>query len=118
MDDNKISHVDENIVTQTIDDIDAKFGKMSVTHRNEYVFLGMNITFNKNSTVTIMMKEYLDKSIEYFGDDIVIKTTSPAQKSMFVVDRNSEKLGKAKSDSLHSITSKLLYISNRIRIDI
>ena len=65
---------------------------------NEHVFLGMNITFNKSSTVTIMMKEYFEEAIEYFGKDIVSVTTSPAQKYMFAVDKRSERLGKLKLD--------------------
>ena len=92
MDNNKISHVDEHAISQVISDIEEKFGKMSVTHGNEHVFFGMNITFNKNGTVTIMMKEYLQEAIEDFGEDIVNVTTSPAQKGMFAVDKCSERL--------------------------
>ena len=78
----------------------------------------MNILFNKKSTVDIIMKEYLEEDIEDFGEDIVSVTTSPTQKSMFIVDKRSDKLGKVKLDRLHSITEKLLYLSNRVRLDI
>ena len=63
VDNTKISHVDENVVTQVIEDIEAKFGKTSVTHRNDPLFLGMNITLNKNSTITIIMKDYFEEAI-------------------------------------------------------
>ena len=86
LDNNKIFHVDENVVLKIISDIEDKFGKMSVTRGNKHVFLGMNIIFNKNITATIMMKEYLEEAIDDFGEDIVSVTTSPAQKRMFAVD--------------------------------
>ena len=81
-------------------------------------FLGLNINFNKNSTVTITMKEYLEEVIKDFGEDSVSKTTSPAQTGIFVVGENSERLGIAKLDRLHSITSNIIYMSNRVMLDI
>ena len=56
IDNNKISHVDENVVSQVISDIEEKLGKMSVMSGNEQVCFGMNIKFNKNSTVTSIVK--------------------------------------------------------------
>ena len=63
---------------------------MSVTRRNEHVFLGMNIKFNKNNTVIITMKEYLQEAIEDFGEDIMSVTISLAQKGMVALDKRSE----------------------------
>jgi hypothetical protein len=63
VDDNKISHVDDMVVTNSIEKIEAKFGKMTVTRGKCHVFLGMDITFNDDDgTVTILMKEYLKAS--------------------------------------------------------
>ena len=64
------------------------------------------------------MREYLEKVIYDFAEDIVSKTASPSRKGMFTVDEISEILGKTKPDRLRSITEKLLYISNRERLDI
>ena len=50
VDDNKISHVDSNIVSDVIKSIDAKFGKMAVTRGDTHVFLGMNICFKGDET--------------------------------------------------------------------
>ena len=52
------------MVIQVIKDIEAKFGEMSITRGNKHVFLGMNITFNTNSIVKIMMKEYHEEAIK------------------------------------------------------
>lgn len=46
-DDNKISHVDPNVVTRIIEQIEGHFGKMTVTRGEEHTFLGMNITYTK-----------------------------------------------------------------------
>ena len=54
--DNKISHVYDTVVTDIIEKIEVKFGKMTVTRGKHHVFLGMDITFNDNDgTVTILM---------------------------------------------------------------
>ena len=55
--DNKISHVDDTVVTDILEKLEAKFGKMTVTRGNYHVFLGMDITFNDNNgTVTILVR--------------------------------------------------------------
>ena len=43
VDDNKISHVDPDVVTQVIDEISKKFGKMKVTRGTKFDYLGMTI---------------------------------------------------------------------------
>ena len=78
----------------------------------------MYIIFSKNSTVAFIMKKYLQETKEDFGDNGVSVTMSPAQKGMLVVDKRSERSGKVKSERLHSITEKLLHLSNRARPDI
>ena len=49
--DNKISHVDHEAVSNTIKIIEKRFGKMTVTRGNEHIFLGMEILFKKGGTV-------------------------------------------------------------------
>jgi hypothetical protein len=44
VDDNKILHVDDTVVTDIIEKIEAKFGKMTVTRGKHHVVLGMDIT--------------------------------------------------------------------------
>ena len=64
VDDMKISHVDPNVVTQVIEDIENKFGKMSVTRGTKHKFLGMDISLEPNNTVVVQMKDYLQESID------------------------------------------------------
>jgi ketopantoate hydroxymethyltransferase len=70
VDDNKISHVDKDVVTQVIKKIEESFGKMTVTRGTEHVFLGMDIMFHENRTASIRMKEYIKEAINDFGEDI------------------------------------------------
>ena len=70
VDNNKISHVDDTVVTNIIEMIEVKFRKMTVTRGKHHVFLGMDITFNDNDgTVTILMKGYLKEAIADSGMD-------------------------------------------------
>jgi len=51
VDDKKISHVDKDVVTQVIQDLEKKYGKMSVTRGCKHKFLGMNLHFKNDRTV-------------------------------------------------------------------
>ena len=56
VDNNKISHVDPDVVTRVIDEISEKFGKMKVTRGSKFDYLGMTIEV-KNKKVEINMKD-------------------------------------------------------------
>jgi len=116
VDDNKISHVDDTVVTDIIEKIEVKFGKMSVTRGKHYVFLGMDIAFNDDDgTVTNLMKEYLKEAIANSGMDASKVAPTPAKKDLFIVDDGSEQLDKQQGEIFHSIVAKLLYVSKRAR---
>ena len=118
VDDTKISHIDSKVVSEVIEGIETKFGKMSVTRGEDHVFLGMHIHFRGDGTFSILMKEYLEEAIEEFGEEIIATTTSPATKSLFIVNSNSERLYVDKAKKFHSIVAKLLYVSTRARVDL
>jgi len=108
VDDNKISHVDDTVVTDIIEKIDAKFGKITVTRGKHHVFFGMDITFNNNDgTVTILMKEYLKEAIANSGMDASKVAPTPAETDLFIVDNGSEQLDKRQGEFFHSIVAKL-----------
>ena len=81
------------------------------------MFLGMNVKFRDDGSFTILMKDYLEESIEDFGEEIIGPTTSLAQKGLFTVDPDSELLDEPRSERFHSITVKLLYVFNRARVE-
>lgn len=118
VDDNKISHVDDKVVSNVIEKIEERFGKMTVTRGKEHVFLGMDISFHDDGTVKVIMKDDIKEAIEDFDDEVTRTAATPARKTLFEIDERSEPLGSAKKENFHSVVAKLLYVSKRARLDI
>jgi len=116
VDDNKISHEDQEVVDSVIKKIETKFGSMSKTLGDEHEFLGMDIQF-KNKKVTVGMKKHALKVINSFGEDITRNASTPANPYLFKV-RDAPKLSEEKADIFHSVTAQLLFVGNRCRLDI
>jgi hypothetical protein len=107
IDDTKISHEDPTVVSMIIDQLEAKFGKMTVVQGDEHVFLGMNIRYNRTArTATITMKDYLREAIEESGLDITRTAITPAGKDLFEISDTAEPLSNEKANVFHSVTAK------------
>jgi hypothetical protein len=78
----------------------------------------MNISFHKNGTVSVKMKEYIKEVIADFGDKITQSAATPAKKNLFEIDKASKPLSQEDSKNFYSVVAKLLYISKRSRLDI
>ena len=119
VDDNKLSHVEENVVTEILDKVKDHFGELVVSRGNEHTLLGMHITMNrKKKQVEIQMMDQLNEAIALFGEDVDDKVTSPATKNIFSVNEECEQLNEAKSEIFHSVVAKLLFIMKRARPDL
>jgi Reverse transcriptase (RNA-dependent DNA polymerase) len=118
VDDNKISHKNPSVVTSVIEQIEERFGKMTVTRGKEHVFLGMKFNFNDNGTVSISMKSYLEESIKESDMNIKKRVATPAKGDLFDINDDSPQLIGKESDIFHSVVAKLLYVSLRARPDI
>ena len=119
VDDTKISHVDDAVVSEIIGQIEERFGKMTVTRGDEHVFLGMRIRYVKtNGTAEIMMREYLEEAIAESGLEITRTAASPAKRDLFEVNDNACPLPKREAELFHGVTAKLLYVSLRARGDL
>ena len=66
VDNNKVSHVDEKVVTEVIDLMKGHFGDLVVTRGREHNFLGMNIKLNDDNNIEIDMIEQLREAIDAF----------------------------------------------------
>jgi hypothetical protein len=77
----------------------------------------MDITFDDDGTVTILMKEYLKEAIAHSGMDASKVAPTPAKKDLFTADDGSEQLDKRQGEIFHSIVPKLLYVFKRARTD-
>jgi hypothetical protein len=118
VDDNKISHVDPEVVSMVIDKIEAVFDKMTVTRGRDHSFLGMKVHFSDDNRAIINMKTYISKAILESGLSIDREAATPAKKNLFDVDPKSSPLDKGRSETFHSVVAKLLYVATRARIDI
>jgi hypothetical protein len=110
--------VDPEVVTYIIGKIEERFGKMTVTRGDRHTFLGMNIFFPGDYTVTVTMKSYLQEAITDSGLNIGKVAASPAAKGLFDIKNDATLLPKTESEVFHSIVAKLLYVSLRARPDI
>ena len=116
IDDNLASHADQAVLQEVIKEIEKYTGKMA--RGDEHTFLGMNITFKKDGTVSIEMKHYIEEALEAFPEDIKKKANTPAKKDRFTGDKNSPKLDEERAKMFHSLTMKLMYVWQRNRTDI
>jgi len=117
VDDMKVSHVDRNVVTQVIQDLEKKFGTMSVTRGCKHKFLGMNLHFKDDHTIAVQMKDYLQESIDESGIRVTHEAATPAKGNLFDVDSESPALEGEEFEAFRSVVAKLLYVATRARLD-
>ena len=114
VDDNKLSHIDDKVVTEVIDLTKDHFGDLTVTRGKMHNFLGMNIHINDEKNVEIEMKKQLEEAVEAFeiaeGESVTESVTSPASRHLRESNDDYEKLTTVKSEVIHSIVAKMLYI--------
>jgi hypothetical protein len=118
VDDNIASHADGEVLTEIIRQLEEKVGKMTVTRGDVHVFLGMKITFNRDGTLNVGMTDYLQEAIDAFPEKVKASASSPAKSDLMTVNQMSEPLDKERSEIFHSLVMKLMYVSQRARIDI
>ena len=89
VDNNFMSHIQPKVLTKVIEDIEAKFGKMTVTRGDKHVFLGIKIQFPGDGTVGILVDNYLMDAFQAFGEPLTRRAASPALKDLLYVDMGS-----------------------------
>ena len=70
VDDNKISHTDENVLTNILEKMKGHFGDIKIYRGNSHVFLGIGIVLRDDVKFEVEMKDKLLEAIEMFGEDI------------------------------------------------
>ena len=118
VDDNKLSHADEKVVTEIIKEISKHFGDLAVTRGRSHNFLGIDILLGEDGLVEISQHDQVQEALNKFGETYDHHVSSPCANHLWDVNENAEKLSKEKSDLFHSIVAKLLYITKRSRPDI
>ena len=87
-----MSHMQPKVLTKVIEDIEAKFGKMSVTRGDEHVLLGVKICFPRDGTVGVKVDNYLRDAFDAFGEPLTRKAATPALKDLLTIDMSSPRL--------------------------
>jgi hypothetical protein len=118
VDDNKVSHANDDVNTMITDEVEKKFGKLTRTTGAKHMFLGMDIEFLGDKKVAIATPQHINEAIEDFGEDLETDAVNPAKSKLFIINHESECLGDEKADIYHSITAKLLWVSQCSRPDL
>ncbi len=118
VDDNKVSHEDEKVVTKMLNTIKQHFGDLKISRGKVHDFLGMKIEFLGNQRVSIDMSDQVQEAIEMFSEEIHSFATTPAGRNLFNVNEEVELLNTKDTERFHSVTAKLLFIAKRSRPNI
>jgi hypothetical protein len=86
VDNNIVSHVDPDVVSNVIAKIQEPFGKMTVTRGKNHTFLGKDFIFHPDETVSIDMKRYIVKAISDSNLTITHQASTLAVKGFFDIN--------------------------------
>ena len=98
--------------------VEKEVEKITVSRGDTHTFLGMRITFNKNGTVSVDMSDYIIEVLQDFPDKLNKSATSPARPNLFEIDHSSPLLSEKTHEVFHSLVIKLMWVSQRCRLDI
>ena len=118
VDDNKVSHVDDKVNTKIVDAIEERFGKLARTTGSKHTFLKMDVEMISKGKIAISTPQHVNKAIEGLGEDVNGTAVNPAKSKLFTIDHESPKLTGSKKEIFHSVTAKVLWISQRSRPDL
>ena len=79
----------------------------------------MEIEFLANVKLSLFMKDYIEESIDFFGEDLIVRVSSPAKKGFKNIHESSTRLENKDAEILNSIVAKLLWLpkGGRPKID-
>ena len=106
VDDNKILHKDEKVVTGHIKILEEYFGKFSITRGKKHNYLGMDVLIKENGKVEINMKEQISKMIDDFSENIEGLTPTPSRTDIYDngrVEKRSLSPSEAPSSTLEQL---------------
>ena len=125
VDDIKLSHVNEEVLLNTVKDLVARYGKvkvLTVTRGNVHEFLGVTFDFGEKQKLKVIMKDYVEEVIDEADEALTInqreQANTPAKTTLFNINAESPALNKKDADQYHRLTAKLLYLVPRARPDL
>jgi hypothetical protein len=111
IDDLKILHVDQNVVTEIIKQLQVEFGKeapLTVMRRKSHDYLGMTIDYRISGKVQIKMIDKIENMLSKLPADMDGESVSPAPNHLFKVNTEKpEMLDRSQSEIFHHSVAKL-----------
>lgn len=119
VDDLMISHVDSGVINELIRTIKDIYGEnLAETTGHIHDYLGMVFNYATDGEVHVNMKQYLDKVISEFPEEITGISATPAADYLFQVRDDGRKLNDEQAEAFHHTVYQLLFASTRARRDI
>ena len=122
MDDLKVSHKDEDVVTAFAAAMGKEFGSGTTIKRGKvFDYLGMEIDFETcPGTMIVSMIKYLQKIIEEFPEVLTTTTACPAIDNLFTIreEEDRELISEEMAKQFHRTTAQLLFLCKRARPDV
>ena len=123
VDDLKISHVDPNVVTGVIDQLEKEFGAetpITKTRGKVHDYLGMVLDFSTPGKVKFSMVDYIKEMLDELPEDMAGEAATPAANHLFEVNEATSEmlLDEQHADMFHHNTAKLLFLCKRARPDV
>jgi hypothetical protein len=121
VDDLKISHVDEDVVTGVIEKITDQFGKeapLTVTRGKVHDYLGMTLDYSVKGKVMIKMLDYAEKMLADLPEEMNGVAPTPAANHLFEVDESQTKVDEKRAQFFHTYVAKALFLCKRARPDL
>ena len=126
VDDLKISHADQNVITSIIKKLDKRYGHTSngtptlitVTRGKFHDYLRMKLEYINQGKVAVDMTEYLQKVLEDLTDEFKRPAVTPAAAHLFTVNDKCVKLDKSQAEHFRHVVAQLIFLSKRGRPDV
>ena len=119
VDDLKMSHKDQDVVTDVINWLKGIYGEhMRISRGKKHDYLGMDLDFSHDGEVWVTMVNYVQQIIDDFPEEIIQSPYSPAALHLFTVRDDAEKLDKKEREAFHHAVAQLLFLSARARKDL
>jgi len=121
VDDLKISHVEADVVTGVLNDVEKVFGKdapVTITRGKIHDYLGMTLDFSDPGKFKVKMLDYADGMLSDLPADMRGVAATPAGDHLFDVNESAEKLDEPTAQFFHHQVAKALFLCKRARPDL
>ena len=92
MEDNKVSHMDDNVNPMIAEKIEESFGKLSCITGKKQIFFCMDIKFIGGKKVTVYIPHHIDEALEDFDETLKGKVVNPVTSQLFTITSEAKEL--------------------------